>query len=404
MAKKIRYESFVYRFLAEASALERLLPPSRRPAWQDFVEKLEFRYQRGSVLIRGGGGDQQALAFSLGEPEFCRRGDDARHAALLRKDQTDPGCDAVQERNAVYFRAALLQVAATAGIDGLPALRTELDRLGTRTAGAAWHAEESFHDRWALNERPETIDVIKANEALTSPEMRYIRGQLGDLAGRRLLDVGCGLGEASVYFALHGANVTAMDISKGMLDATARLAALHGARLRTHKAAAHRTMLDEREQFDIIYAGNLLHHVDIAKTIRALKPHLAPGGVFASWDPLAYNPVINIYRAIASGVRTVDEHPLRRADIGLLRREFGEVQTRHFWFTTLLIFILMALVQGRNPNRERFWKAVVVESERWAPLYRPLARLDEVLLALLPPLRWCCWNVVFLTRNPLDKY
>jgi hypothetical protein len=55
------------------------------------------------------------------------------------------------------------------------------------------------------------------------------------------------------------------------------------------------------------------------------------------------------------------------------------VQTRFFWLTTLAIFMLMAL-RGRSPSRERYWKAVVAESERWRPLYAPLSRLDDWLL------------------------
>ena len=39
---------------------------------------------------------------------------------------------------------------------------------------------------------------------------------------KTLLDVGCGLGEASVYFAMEGACVTSLDISKSMLDSVAK--------------------------------------------------------------------------------------------------------------------------------------------------------------------------------------
>ncbi|HEY6967173.1 MAG TPA: hypothetical protein VI229_06870, partial [Burkholderiales bacterium] len=111
-----------------------------------------------------------------------------------------------------------------------------------------------------------------------------------------------------------------------------------------------------------------------------------------------YNPAIRVYRWIATRVRTPDEHPITRADIRLLEREFGKVETRFFWLTTLAIFMLMAL-RGRSPNQVRYWKAVVAESERWAPLYRPLERLDGWLLRLIPPLRWWCWNVVVVARD-----
>lgn len=60
----------------------------------------------------------------------------------------------------------------------------------------------------------------------------------------------------------------------------------------------------ESEMFDVAYAGNVLHHVDIAVTLGEIHPVLRPGGALVSWDPLAHNPLINIYRRMGSPVRT----------------------------------------------------------------------------------------------------
>ena len=262
--------------------------------------------------------------------------------------------------------------------------------------------EEAFHDQWASSVDTTSIDVVQMSEAATSPELRHIFASLGNLKGRKVLDVGCGLGEASVYFALKGADVVATDLSDGMLKATAQLAGQHGVQLRTHKSDAEDLLLGD-EKFDVIYVGNLFHHVAVEPTVQRLKRHLKPDGVLASWDPLAYNPLINVYRAIATDVRTPDEHPLTLRDLRVFRKHFGEVKNRYFWLTSLLVFILMFAFQRRNPNKVRFWKAVVQESERWEPIYRPLERLDQVLLTVLPFLRPLCWNVVILARNPIGN-
>ena len=79
--------------------------------------------------------------------------------------------------------------------------------------------EEDFHDQWAKSESIEYIDVIKMNESITAPEMRYITDIILTHGGSTLLDVGSGLGEASVYFATKGLDVTALDISSEMLCA-----------------------------------------------------------------------------------------------------------------------------------------------------------------------------------------
>jgi SAM-dependent methyltransferase len=269
----------------------------------------------------------------------------------------------------------------------------------TVEATARKQAEETFHDEWAAGINVGTIDVRKMNEACTAPEMRHIRAKLGDLRGARLLDVGCGLGEASVYFALEGAQVTASDISPGMLEVTRRLADANGVKVRTVLSAAEDMGLDLQQPFDIIYTGNTLHHVDIGQTLARLLPYLKATGTFVSWDPVAYNPLINVYRVMAKKVRTEDEHPLHLRDVRAVQSCFVESEVRWCWLSTLAIFVIMAVVQLRNPNKERFWKKVVEEGDRWAWLYMPLEKLDRLLLKIAPFLRPLCWNVIIVGRG-----
>jgi SAM-dependent methyltransferase len=261
--------------------------------------------------------------------------------------------------------------------------------------------EEAFHDSWASSVDSTLIDVIKSNEVCTAPEMRFITSQAQPLKGKRLLDVGCGLGEASVYFARLGAQVTSLDLSEGMLQCTKKLSLQNGVEVETHKASAESFDLGERK-FDLIYVGNLFHHVDIEDTIIKIKRHLAPNGRLLSWDPVAYNPLINIYRRIATDTRTPDEHPLRKSDVEIFEKHFAKVNVRFFWLTTLVIFILMFAVQRRNPNKERFWKKVVDEGDKWKYLYVPLEKLDRALLTVFPFLGWLCWNVVVTAESPKD--
>ena len=239
-----------------------------------------------------------------------------------------------------------------------------------------------------------SIDIMKRNTALTAPEMRFIKDKLGDISGKSLLDVGCGLGEASVFFALLGANVTASDLSPGMLKVTNDLATRNNVSVKTHLASADDLNFHEGETFDIIYAGNLLHHVDIEETLNRFRNHLSENGVLVTWDPLAYNPIINVYRMIATDVRTPDEHPLKMRDIRLFRKYFNKVETEYFWLTTLIIFIFMALLQRRNPNSERYWKSVVDESDKWTWIYKPLSLFDRVIYRIMPFLKPLSWNVV----------
>jgi len=262
------------------------------------------------------------------------------------------------------------------------------------------HDEESFHDEWASSVDVTKIDVRQMCEACTAPEMRYIRRALGDLKGKRVLDVGCGLGEAGVYFATLGAQVTLTDLSAGMLRAAERLATHHDVCVLTHHGAIETLMPPVDELFDVIYVGNTFHHVDIPKTLDRLLPLLRPDGVLVSWDPVLYNPLIQIYRHLANPVRTVDEHPLRVSDVRLITDRFGQADKTFFWLLTQSIFIGMFVLQWRHPGKERYWKKVIEEADRWGPIYRPLEFVDRITLRCLPFLGWLCWNIVLICRSP----
>jgi 2-polyprenyl-3-methyl-5-hydroxy-6-metoxy-1,4-benzoquinol methylase len=391
MAKKIKFESFKYRLLIAAQELACLPVNSNQVSWNEFVSALEFNYEKGAVSISWLTTNPSSMIVLLDKERFYIRGDTEKDA--LRQIDADllASEDPIKLKNDIYFKEIIMRIAESAGYKKNGVIQNAHDERIQN--------EREFHDVWANSEDVEKIDVLASNEVCTAPEMRFITQRLGNIKGKRLLDVGCGLGEASVYFAIQGADVTSSDLSQGMLDATSRLAHANGVKIKQHVASAEDMQLTSDEKFDIIYAGNLLHHVNIEETITRIKPHLKDGGIFVSWDPLNYNPAINVYRSMATDVRTPDEHPLKWSDIKLFHKHFGTVETRYFWFTTLIIFIIMALAQNRNPNSERFWKVIVQEGGRWAWIYRPLEFVDRLLLAIFPPLRLLCWNVVIVAKT-----
>ena len=402
MPKKILYESAVHQFLWAGKRLRlRLQPtePANAGILSKWIAALTIENPGpGQVRVAWAGPVAGEHFIALKNARFYTRGDAEAHA----QRQTDAGLtyadDRVEAQNVAFFDGELRTILGRATVFPGPVLaRCFADTAPTDAARK--HAEEIFHDEWAASVDVTKINVRQMNEACTAPEMRCIRRMLGDLKGRTLLDVGCGLGEASVYFALLGAEVTATDISPGMCDAAHRLATANGVAISTHVSAAEDLGLAADRKFDIIYTGNTLHHVDLAATMPRLLRHLKPDGRFVSWDPVAYNPVINLYRRRAMQVRTEDEHPLRLADIRAVQAHFRESHTRWFWLSTLLIFCAMAALQRRDPNKERYWKKVIEEADQWAWLYRPLELLDKVLL-LLPFLRPLCWNVVIVGRGP----
>ncbi len=388
MPKKIRFESAAHQFL---TAVHSSRAEAGGSGWSSFTQSLKVEddpsVSSGGIRVLWASPKPGEARFSLQDARFYQRAG----SVVADDGQLSSGSleDPIQEMNRQFFKNIASQVIAKAGFNS------------SAEAPERFAKEEVFHDQWASETDISKIDVIKICEAATSPEIRYIRASIPNLKGKKLLDVGSGLGEVSVYFALQGAQVTAVDISENMLRCTADLAKRYGVTVRTHKTALETLTLPDGELFDVIYAGNIFHHVDIEAALKALKKHLKPDGALVSWDPVAYNPAINVYRKMAMDVRTVDEHPLTLKDIKIFKRHFTDVKTRWFWLTTLSIFIYMALVQKRNPGKERYWKVVVDEADRWKNPYSFLEKIDRGLLTLLPFLKLWCWNVVIISKKPV---
>ncbi len=262
------------------------------------------------------------------------------------------------------------------------------------------HKEIEFHDEWARSTDLASIRVTEAFEAPTAFENRFILRQMGSLKGKKLLDIGSGLGESSVYFALQGAQVTASDISPEMVALSVRLGKLHGVELEGVVSTAEDLGVPS-ESYDFVYLANVIHHVhDRPKLYAQVQRTLKPGGRFFSIDPVAYNPLINYYRRIATKVRTEDETPLNLGDIAMARQFFPDVRHREFWIASLVLFLKYYAVDRVHPNDDRYWKRILRETDSSLWWWKPLSGLDS-LLTRIPGIRWWAWNtVMYGTRKP----
>ena len=264
---------------------------------------------------------------------------------------------------------------------------------------AIHESETRFHDEWADSTDLSHIAVREAFEAPTALENRFILHLMGPLNGKRILDIGAGLGESSVYFALHGAQVTTSDLSSRMVAAALRLGNLHGVKLTGLVTSAEALNTPENE-FDFVYVANTIHHVtDRRALFEQIYRTLKPGGRFFSWDPLAYNPLIGIYRRIATQVRSEDETPLTLRDVRLAREFFPDVRNREFWIAALALFVKYYLVDRVHPNTDRYWKRIFRETDRTLGWWHPLRSADE-MLTRIPAVRWLAWNMVLWGSKP----
>ncbi len=102
---------------------------------------------------------------------------------------------------------------------------------------------------------------------------------LAALAGKRVLDVGCGGGILSESMARLGATVTGIDLSEKPL----KIAKLHllesGLAVDYQSASAEEFSVRNREKFEVVTCMELLEHVpDPASTVAACATLVKPGG------------------------------------------------------------------------------------------------------------------------------
>ena len=258
--------------------------------------------------------------------------------------------------------------------------------------------EEEKHDRWAKDAK---IDALLVKEYFESPvavENRYVLEIFKNINGKSVLDLGCGAGEASVYFAGLGAKVTAADISFESLKVAEKIAAKHNVKIDTAKIKAEALDFGD-ESFEFIYGFGILHHVDIFPAIKEIHRVLAKNGIAAFIEPLTYNPFISIYRILANKVRTPQEKPISFNDIKSMKQVFPSLEHREFQLFTLLIFIYFFLIKFSNPSKERYWKKIIAEADTYKTAFGILNKIDNAVLKAFPFLRRFCWTTVLILKK-----
>ncbi len=100
--------------------------------------------------------------------------------------------------------------------------------------------------------------------------------------GARVLELGCGEGRDSVYFASCGCDVTGVDVSAAGLHKAERLARAHGVKVRWLRGdAAHDVPAGP---FDLVYSCGAIHYIPRrprARLFPRLKALTRPGGCHA---------------------------------------------------------------------------------------------------------------------------
>jgi 2-polyprenyl-3-methyl-5-hydroxy-6-metoxy-1,4-benzoquinol methylase len=127
----------------------------------------------------------------------------------------------------------------------------------------------------------EYFDEVEARKYFVEPHIPEF-AEFERWHGKRVLEVGCGIGTDSINFARAGAELTAVDLSRESLRIAEQRADTMGVadRIRFVEADAEGLASDlEGEQFDLVYSFGVVHHTPRPEQALAQMRQLAaPGG------------------------------------------------------------------------------------------------------------------------------
>jgi SAM-dependent methyltransferase len=166
-------------------------------------------------------------------------------------------------------------------------LRRRVSDAESRVASRGWWDADADDYQAEHGSFLGDVDFVWCPEGLREADARL----LGDVSGRRVLELGCGAAAAGRWLATQGARVVAMDLSAGMLRHASRAAATTGVRVPLVQADA--LALPYRDaSFDVVCTafGAVPFVADSAAVMREVHRVLRPGGrwVFSITHPMRW--------------------------------------------------------------------------------------------------------------------
>jgi ubiquinone/menaquinone biosynthesis C-methylase UbiE len=238
--------------------------------------------------------------------------------------------------------------------------------------------ERAKWDRLAAQELT-SEDVLPAGMTFrerahkVDPNMSFVIDEveefLGELEGKRILEIGCGRGGYAVLLAHCGARVSAVDLSPGSIEATRARAELNGVQLEATVAAAEELPYPD-QSFEIAFGTSALHHLEVDAAGPELWRVLKPGGKAFFLEPMGMNPVLRFARDhLPYRYKTPrgTDLPLTYVDIEAWGAGFSE-----YWFKECQLVSMIERTFGFNhrfPRLRRFDRAALSRFpslRRWA--------------------------------------
>ena len=242
-----------------------------------------------------------------------------------------------------------------------------------------WQNERRFFDdkEYDTSALPPSVVAryTECRKPWLSPEFQFY--VLGDVHGKRILEVGCGDGGNSILLALKGACVVGVDISSRAIDAAKQRAALHGISERVTFFATpfEQFVPPNGEKFDVVCVWSALHHlIPVLDSVLSRIVDLAkPDCLVMFAEPITSWRWLRTLRLMlpipTNG--TPDERPLEAEELAVLFKHLPKLQVQYH--NGLLRVVNRFFLGGRYEDMSPFWRGV----------YDLVGRTDHFLLTSL---------------------
>jgi len=266
--------------------------------------------------------------------------------------------------------------------------------------------EREYFDEWiSRQEESPEVSFESVESAETRPWNPYwyvaqLAKELYSSPSQRLLDFGCGFGYYSLLFARIGYQVSGFDVSAKNIATAHQLAHRHGLAERTHfDVGTAETIQYASDYFDICAGIDILHHVEIERSIRECFRILKPGGIALFKEPIAV-PIFDPLRNSKFGTWLVpkersfeqcvtdDERKLTVKDLAQIKEVFSNMKLQRFRLFSRV---------------DAFWRRLRTlrqESQDQVDTLRKLEKFDAMCFNALPFLNAFGGEIVMILEKP----
>ncbi len=227
-------------------------------------------------------------------------------------------------------------------------------------------------------------DLLLWWEDFYLPVFEYVLPKMGNLEGKKVLELGTGTGGTATLLAKRGASVVGIDLLPFRLAEAQARATEHNVAEEVNFAlmdAMHLAFPDNT--FDFIISKSVLVFTDHSHTAKECYRVLKPGGKAIFMENMRYHPAVWLYRKMFLKYSGKLRYFSMR-DIETVGAEFEQLEHREFHLTAVSAL---------------FWQKCITLPLFYRGTLRFFKAIDTFLLKCLPFLKRFCWITAMICHK-----